>query len=413
MVLIDSLTRVPASVSASGQIRIPIAKPLLGDEEKNAVLEVLSSGMLVQGEKVAAFEKAFANFIGVKHAIATSNGTTALHAALLAHGISRGDEVITTPFSFIATANAIVMCGATPVFVDIETDTFNIDPDLIEAAITEKTRAILPVHLFGKSCNMKKIMDIAQKRKLMVIEDACQAHGAEFAGQRVGSFGTGCFSFYGTKNMTTGEGGMITTNDSQLAARLRKIISHSSEKKYVHSSLGYNYRMTDIAAAIGLEQLKKLSKFTAVRKENARKLTAQLSAILGIIPPDLISSTINQVTNQTANVVINLRANEHVFHQYTIRITNDFPLAREQLIEQLSLHGIGSAIFYPIPIHQQEAYASYNHLSFPIAEKAAKEVLSLPVHPGVAETDIEFMGRVLKDCSNQRNSSKRGEDLIQ
>lgn len=205
---------------------------------------------------------------------------------------------------------------------------------------------------------------------------------------------------------------MITTNDAQLAVRLRKIISHGSEKKYVHSTLGYNYRMTDIAAAIGSEQLKKLNKFTAARRENARKLTAQLSSIKGIIPQYLTSKILDQVTNQTANLITNHCANEHVFHQYTIRITNDFLLTREQLIEQLSLHGIGSTIFYPIPIHRQEAYASYNHLSFPAAETAAKEVLSLPIHPGVTESDIEFMGRVLKGFSNRRNSSKRGEDLI-
>src|SRR3989338_7871154 len=200
---------------------IPIAKPLLGAEEKEAVMRVLESGMLAQGEKVKEFEKAFAEFVGVKHAVATSNGTTALHAALLAHSIGKGDEVITTPFTFIATANSIRMVGATPVFVDIDEKTYNLNPKIIEAAITEKTKAIIPVHLFGQSCEMEKILEIAQKYNLVIIEDACQAHGASYNGKKVGSFGTGCFSFYPTKNMTSGEGGMITTNDDLIAGKLR------------------------------------------------------------------------------------------------------------------------------------------------------------------------------------------------
>lgn len=360
---------------------IPIAKPLIGDEEKRAVLEVLSSGMLAQGEKVAAFEKAFADFIGVNHAIATSNGTTALHAALIGLGIGAGDEVITSPFSFIATANAIKMCGATPVFVDIDEMTMNIDPHLIEAKITPRTKAIMPVHLFGLPAEMDIIWRIAERHKLQIVEDACQAHGAEYNGRQAGSFGVGCFSFYGTKNMTTGEGGMITTNDDVLARKLRKIISHGSERKYVHSSLGYNYRMTDLAAAIGLEQLKKLERFTAVRKANAKMLTTQLSSIKGIVTPSTAAG--------------------HVFHQYTIRVTKHFPCTRDQLIEQLNLRGIGSAVFYPIPIHQQEAYADHNHLSFPIVERVAGEVLSLPVHPSVTENDIRLMGKVLLELSQQ------------
>lgn len=360
---------------------IPLAKPLIGDEEKRAVLEVLSSGMLAQGEKVAAFERAFAEFIGVKHAIATSNGTTALHAALLGLGIGPGDEVITTPFSFIATANAIKMCGATPVFVDIDEKTFNIDPSLIEKAITPRTKAILPVHLFGLPAEMGAIEKIAERYKLHIVEDACQAHDAEYHSRKIGSFGVGCFSFYGTKNMTTGEGGMITTDDDVLARELRKIISHGSEIKYVHSSLGYNYRMTDVAAAIGIEQLKKLQQFTHARRANARRLTAVLSYLKGIVVPADLQG--------------------HVFHQYTLRITPHFPVVRQKLIEQLSARGIGSAVFYPIPIHQQEAYAEQNHLSFPVAERAAREVLSLPVHPGVTEKDILAIGNAFEELSSR------------
>lgn len=198
---------------------IPIAKPLIGEEEKQAVLAVLDSGMLAQGPRVAEFEEAFAAFCGVKHAIATSSGTTALHVALLAHGIGPGDEVITTPFTFIASANAVLYVGARPVFVDIDPATFNLDPAQIEAAITPRTKALLPVHLYGLLCDMPTITALAEKYGLAVIEDACQAHGAAINGQRAGSFGTGCFSFYPTKNITTAEGGMITTNDDNVAER--------------------------------------------------------------------------------------------------------------------------------------------------------------------------------------------------
>ncbi len=358
---------------------IPIAKPLLGPEEANSVLKVLESGMLAQGAKVAEFEQMFAQFIGVRHAIATSNGTTALHAALLAHGIGPGDEVITTPFTFIATANAIKMAGATPVFVDIEEQTFNINPYLIEAAITSKTKALLPVHLFGHPANMEQIQQIAQTHNLVVIEDACQAHGARFQGKKVGSFGTGCFSFYPTKNMTAGEGGMITTNNDQLAEKLRKIINHGSTQKYVHDSVGYNYRMTDIAAAIGVEQLKKLEVFNQKRLANARYLHQKISSIPGIITP--------------------LFPEGHALHQYTLRITPQFKVSRDTFIKLSWEKGIGAAIFYPVPIHQQKAYFSYNHLIFPIAEKVAQEVVSLPVHPAVTKTDLDHIAAVIREVS--------------
>lgn len=349
---------------------IPIAKPLLGAEEKRAVLDVLESGMLAQGKKVEEFEKAFASYLGVRHAIATSNGTTALHAALLANGIGLEDEVITTPFSFIATANAIKMAGATPVFVDIEEQTLNIDPDKIEAAITPKTKAILPVHLFGLPANMAAITAIAKKHTLKVIEDACQAHGATVQGKHTGSFGTGCFSFYATKNMITGEGGMITTDDAAIAAKLRKIISHGSERRYYHEMLGYNYRMTDIAAAIGIEQLKKLPTFIEKRRKNAAFLTTALAPLF--TAPSLSEG--------------------HVFHQYTLRVKN-----REKVMDHLAKEGVGCSIFYPIPIHQQQSYKEYHHLCFPIAEQAAREVLSIPVHPALTEDDLQKIAAVLRD----------------
>ncbi len=350
---------------------IPIAKPLLGAEEKKAVLEVLDSGMLAQGKKVAQFEAEFAKYIGVKHAIATSNGTTALHTALLAHEIAAGDEVITSPFSFVATANAIKMAGATPVFVDIDENTFNIDPNLIEAAITKKTKAIMPVHLFGLPAEMDEIIKIAQKYNLIIIEDACQAHGAEYNSKKAGSFGTGCFSFYPTKNMTTGEGGMITTDDDEIAAQIRKIINHGSEKKYYHDMPGFNYRMTDIAAALGIEQLKKLPSFNRQRRENAAYFQTRLKNIPEIaLPPE----------------------KNNVFHQYTIRLQSRD--AAKRFLEQKD---IATAIFYPVPIHQQKAYPEYNNLHFPVVEKISREVLSLPVHPSLTTEELDRICTALQE----------------
>lgn len=357
------------------EVHIPIAKPLLGEEEKRAVLSVLDSGMIAQGKKVAEFEQAFAKFVGVHHAIATSNGTTALHAALLAHGIKEGDEVITTPFSFIATANTITMCGATPVFVDIEEHSFNINPDLIEAAITTKTKAIMPVHLFGRPAEMDKIIAIAKKHNLIIIEDTCQAHGAEYNGKKAGSFGTGCFSFYATKNITTGEGGMVTTNDDAVAVKVRKIISHGSEKRYYHDHLGYNYRMTDIMAALGVEQLKKIQQFTDRRKSNAEYFDKRLNKLQNVILPEIVKG--------------------HVFHQYTLRITPQFQKTRDEVIQYLKEKGIDSSVFYPVPIHKQKAYVHHNHASFPVAEKAAQEVVSIPVHPGLSEQELQYITSVL------------------
>jgi perosamine synthetase len=356
---------------------IPIAKPLIGEEEKEAVLKVLESGMLTQGDKVREFEEAFANLTGVKHAIATSNGTTALHAALLAHDIREGDEVITSPFTFIATGNSIRMVGAKPVFIDIDEKSFNINPELIENAITEKTRAIMPVHLYGKVAEMEKIMQLADKYNLAVIEDACQAHGATYNGKKAGSFATGCFSFYATKNMITGEGGMITTNDNQIAVKLRKLINHGSKKRYHHDSLGYNYRMTNISAAIGIVQLNKLQLFTEKRRANAKSLQEKLSNIRGIITPNI--------------------DNNHVFHQFTIRITPEFGKTREEISKFLTSRNIGNSIFYPIPLHKQKAFPEYNQHSYPVSEKIAEEVLSLPVHPSVSEENCEEIAQAILD----------------
>ncbi len=345
---------------------IPIAKPQIGEEEKQAVLEVLESGMLAQGPRVQAFEEAFAEMCGVRYAIATSSGTTALHIALLAHGIGPGDEVITSPFTFIASANCALYVGARPVFVDIDPHTFNLNPALLEAAITPRTKAIIPVHLYGLPCDMEPILEIAARYGLVVIEDACQAHGAEYRGQKVGSFGTGVFSFYPTKNITSGEGGMITTSDPEIAERCRIIRQHGARERYYHDELGFNFRMTDVHAAIGLAQLRKLEHFNRIRQANARYLSEHLRGVITpYVPPD----------------------RTHVFHQYTIRVPGG---KRDALRAYLKERGIGSEVYYPVPIHQQRLYRNLGYNGhFPEAERAAREVLSLPVHPGLSPSDLE------------------------
>jgi len=346
---------------------INIAQPLIGDEEKQAVLEVLDSGILAQGPRVKAFEEAFAALCGVKHAIATTSGTTALHTALLAHQIGPGDEVITTSFTFISTGNSILFAGARPVFVDIDPLTFNLNPALVEAAITEHTRAIMPVHLFGLPCDMDPLLALAEKYHLAIIEDACQSHGASYKGRMTGSFGTGTFSLYPTKNMTSAEGGMITTDDDALANECRVIRQHGMRRRYYHDELGFNFRMSDVHAAIGLAQLGKLSRFNARRRANARYLSSHLRGVT--VPSEPEGYT-------------------HVFHQYTVRVPGG---QRAALADFLKSRGIATGIYYPVPIHQQSYYTQklgYN-LSLPAAEQAAREVISLPVHPGLSQADLD------------------------
>jgi perosamine synthetase len=354
---------------------INIAKPLIGDEEKQAVLEVLNSGILAQGPRVKAFEEAFAEMCGVKFAIATTSGTTALHTSLLAHGIGPGDEVITSPFTFIASANSILYVGAKPVFVDIDPFTYNIDPGLIEAALTSKTKAILPVHLFGLCCDMDPIMDIASRHGLIVLEDACQSHGANYKGRKAGSFGTGTFSLYPTKNITSAEGGMITTNDETLAENCRVIRQHGMRRRYYHDELGFNFRMTDIHAAIGLAQLRKLEQFNRKRQENAAFLSAHLR---GVITPTVPEGSI------------------HVYHQYTIRVPQG---NRDDLINHLQTNGIGCGVYYPVPIHKQTYYTKnlgYN-ITLPEAELASEQVLSLPVHPDLSQIDLNKITNTINE----------------
>ena len=346
---------------------IPISKPYIGEEEKRAVLEVLESGMLVQGPRTAKLEEKLATLCGTKHGIATSSGTTALHVALLAHGIGAGDDVITTPFSFIASVNSIIYTGARPVFVDIEEDTFNINAALIEVAITPRTRAIMPVHLYGYPCDMDLILDIAQRHQLVVIEDAAQAIGADYKGRRVGSFGTGCFSFYATKNVMCGEGGMITTNDDAVAERCRMIRSHGMKRRYYHDILGYNFRMSDLHASIGLAQMDRLAEFTDRRRANAAYLNAMIRSVI------------------TPHVK---HGYGHVWHQYTVRVSEGRD--RAAAVKELNDAAIGTGIFYPVPAHKQgHVREIVGEITLPEAERLAEEVISLPVHPQLSQSDLD------------------------
>lgn len=342
---------------------IPVSRPQIGPEEKAAVMAVLESGQLAQGDVVARFEAGFAEMIGTRHCVAVSSGTTALHLALLALDIGPGDEVITSPFSFIASANAVLYCGARPVFADIDPATFNLDADAVAAAVTSRTRAIIPVHLFGQSADMDALGSVAARHGLHIVEDACQAHGATWRGRPVGGFGAGCFSFYPTKNFTTGEGGAVTTDDAALADRLRLLRSHGMRQRYLHETLGFNARMTELSAAIGVAQLPKLAEWNSRRRANAAVYDRDLRGV----------------------VVPSVRAEAgHVYHQYTVRV----PDGRDRAVARLADDGIGTGVYYPVPIHKQGFYLERGLTgSFPESERAADEVLSLPVRPDLTEEE--------------------------
>jgi perosamine synthetase len=345
---------------------IPISKPNITDAEKSAVLEVLDSGFLAMGPRTAQFEESFADTFNVKHAIAVTSGTTALHVALLANGVGAGDEVITTPFTFAATVNAILYVGAKPVLVDIDEETFNMDLSQVEKHITPRTKAILPIHLYGYMCEMDRMQAIAEKHDLKIIEDACQAVGASYKDKFAGSFGTGTFSFYATKNLMSGEGGMITTNDDQVAELCRMIRSHGMKRRYYHEMLGFNFRMTDIQAAIGLVQLKRLPEFNEKRRQNAEYLNSKIESV---ITPKVKEDYY------------------HVWHQYTVRVNHGRD--RDAAVEQLTAAGIGTGIYYPIPAHHQAHIKEVvGEISLPVAEKMSREVISLPVHPQLSQADL-------------------------
>jgi perosamine synthetase len=357
---------------------IPIAKPIIGNDEIKAVGDVLKSGMLTQGEDVKKFEEKFSAYIGVKNSIAVSNGTIALDLALKALDLTPGDEVISPAFTFIATSNSILYQGLKPVFSDVDPKTFNIDPESLSERITPKTKAIVGVHLYGQPFDLKAVQQICDDKDLILIEDCAQAHGAEWNGKKVGGFGAGCFSFYPTKNMTTGEGGMITTDDDALAARLRLLRNHGDTGKYNHVMLGYNYRMMNIQAAIGLVQLERLEEFTEKRIGNAGSLNRNIRT-KGLTKPYKAASV------------------RHVYHQYVVRVEDDFPASRERLMSFLQEKGIGSAVHYPRPIYEQPLYKEMgiDWPRCPAAEDVSKRVLSLPVHPSLKPEDLEYIANTL------------------
>ena len=343
---------------------IPIARPQMGPEEQELVASALASGMLAQGERVREFEERFADFVGVPHAVATSSGTTAIHLALLALDIGPGDEVITVAFTFMASVTPILHVGATPVFVDIEPTTYTMDAGQLEAAITERTRAIMPVSLYGQPANMPEILKIAERHGIAVIEDACQAHGALLDGRMSGSWGLGVFSFYPTKNMTTGEGGMVTTSDPKIADTVRLLRQHGMRVRYHHDVLGYNFRMTDVHASIGLAQLTKLPAANKRRRAIAGRYTREL---MGVLAP------------------YERPGSEPVYHQYTVRVRE-----RASFMERLEARGVGSSVYYPIPVHRQKPFLALGSASvtLPVTEQLVTEILSLPVHPSLSDDEV-------------------------
>ena len=347
---------------------IPPAKPIIGDEEREAVDRVLRSGMVAQGPEVATFEEEFsAHFVPGRPSVAVNSGTAGLHLGLLAAGVGAGDEVIVPSFTFAATGNSVALAGGTPVFVDIEPETFTLDPVAVAAAITPATKGILPVHLYGHPARMRGLEKLAAERGVALYEDAAQAHGASLDGRPVGSFGEfAMFSLYPTKNMTSGEGGMVTTATAEIARRVKLLRNQGMERQYENEVIGFNARMTDIHAAIGRVQLTKVDAWTKTRQANAAFLDANLR---GVVVPPVAEGAV------------------HVYHQYTIRVPED----RDGFVRALKdEHQVGSGVYYPIPNHRLPSLAPYAPgVDLPETERAAREVVSLPVHPSLTQADLE------------------------
>jgi perosamine synthetase len=363
---------------------IPIAKPVTGSEEVEAVAEVLRSGFLTQGESVRRFEDQFSEYLGVRNSVAVCNGTVALDLALKALDLPKGGEVIVPAFTFIASANSVLYQDLRPRFADVDPASFNIDPDDLQEKINPKTEAVMGVHLYGQPFDLKAVSEICEDHHLPMIEDSAQAHGAEFEGRKAGSFGIGCFSFYPTKNMTTGEGGMITSSDDELADRLRLLRNHGDRGKYNHVALGYNYRMTNIQAAIGLVQLGRLEEFNERRIENALYYNDRIR-IKGLSLPHRAEGT------------------KHVYNQYVVKVEDDFPVNRDKLMEILQSMSIGSAVHYPKPVYRQPFYRDLgldNDLC-PVAEDVSRKVLSIPVHPALQPEDRSYIAETINGISDR------------
>jgi dTDP-4-amino-4,6-dideoxygalactose transaminase len=351
---------------------IAISAPLLGDLEERLVLEVLRSGRLAQGPMVERFEASVRDAVGARHAVAVSNGTSALVAALLAHGIGPGHEVITTPLTFVATLNAILSVGAVPVFVDVGDD-FNLDPALLGEAIGDRTRAVLPVHLYGQPADMRAIGEATRGRDIALVEDAAQALGAAQGERPAGSFGTGCFSFYATKNVTTGEGGVVTTSDEAVARSVRHLRDQGQRARYDYVVAGLNLRMTELQGALGVAQMTRLADVVAARRRNAGVLREGLAGLRGLVPPREAPGRV------------------HVFHQFTVRITSEARLDRDAFVAFLEARDVGCSVYYPRCVFDYDCFRRDPRIGTPrtpVAQGLAREVVSLPVHPRLSRRDL-------------------------
>jgi perosamine synthetase len=371
----------PEGVSGTVGGTIPLSKVVLSEEDLHGVLEVLRSGLFAQGEQTASLEETFAAAHQVTHAIAVSNGTVALTAALRALGVGPGDEVITTPFSFNATLNAILEVGAIARFADVRED-FTVAPEAMAALVNGRTAALLPVHLYGLPADMTAIASLARRHGLAIVEDAAQAHGAACAGRSVGGYGVGTFSFYGTKNITCGEGGMIVTDNPDLARKLRLLRNQGMRARYDYELPGYNWRLTDVQAAIALPQVHRLKEITAARSANAERLTSGLAGTPGMVLPAVPSGR------------------THVWHQYTVRILPDAPVQRAEFCARLGRAGVGHGVYYPRLMHDYPCYADNPQVmadDTPAARAMTSQVVSLPVYPGLREPDL---ARIV-DCARE------------
>lgn len=358
---------------------IPISAVRLGPAVEERVLQVIRSGIIAQGPVVAEFEQRFAELVGAKHAVAVNNGTTALVAAIQALDLKPGDEVITSPFTFIATLNAILEAGATVRFGDIREEDFALDPASVREQITDRTRAIIPVHLYGQSADMGPLVEIAEERGLSIVEDGAQAHGATYRGQGVGTFGIGCFSFYATKNLTTGEGGIITTNDDEVADTLRVMRNQGMRARYEYVMAGHNYRLTDLQAAVVLPQLDEYSELLRARRANAAALSERLEGIEGLVLPR------------------QLEGREHVWHQYTVLLPEG--VDRQAFVDALAADGVGSGMYYPKPVYDYETYADRPDVirsQTPVADSAAARCVSLPVHQYLSTEDLDTIAAAVR-----------------
>jgi perosamine synthetase len=364
---------------------IRINQPIIGKEEIEAVTEVLKSGILTEksgmGPRVLEFEKEFARYVGAKHAVAVSSGTAALHSALLVTGVKQGDEVVVPSFTFHSTAEVVLLCGAQPTFADIDPETYTVTADTVESALTRNTKAIVPVHLYGLPADLDPLRKLARDRGVTLIEDAAQAHGAEYKGTRIGSISDlTCFSFYAGKNMTTGEGGMVTTNDDDYSEKLRMVRTHGEQRPYWPTSVGNNYRMSELLAAIGLVQLRKLPSFLEKRRKNAKFLNEKLGVLGKVITPK------------------EAEGRKHAWYVYTLRLRGANAGKRNKAVEKLRSKNIGATVYYESPLHMLPLYreSSKTHRPLPETEKACRQVFSLPVHPRIDEPELGYMFETLK-----------------